>query len=124
MDDEIRTYLFEHEGEITMEMDQLITNNGIKTVQSTGGCMMIGSTIKEFTEKFLKPPKGDSPEQIEARIRHWVDVANHPEAFVNGDKSQYSISAKRRSALQNLRRVLKRHPDVAKAIMQESETKQ
>ena len=80
--------------------------------------------IKEFTDKFLNLPKGDSPEQIEARIRHWVDVANHPEAFTNGDTSPYSISAKRRSARQNLRRLLQRHPEVAKTIMQESEAVQ
>lgn len=85
---------------------------------------MIDTTIKEFTEKFLQIPKGDSPEQIEARIRHWVDVVNHPEAFVAEDTSPYAISAKRRSARQNLRRLLQKHPDVAEAIMQGSEVVQ
>lgn len=106
-----------------MQVSESEANFTRPTVQFTLSGMT-DSTIKEFTDKFLKPPKGDSPEQIEARIRHWVDVANHPEAFVAGDKNPYSISAKRRSALQNLRRLLKRHPDVAKTIMQESEAVQ
>ena len=80
--------------------------------------------IKDFTDKFLKLPKGDSPEQIAARIRHWVDVANTPEAFVEADTSPYAIRAKRRSALQNVRRLLKRHPDVAEAMMQQPGTVQ
>jgi hypothetical protein len=83
--------------------------------------MAFDPTLKEFTDMFLQPPKGNSPEQIAARIRHWVDVANAPEAFVAGDASPYAISAKRRSARQNLGRLLKRYPDVAKSIMQESE---
>lgn len=77
--------------------------------------------LKDFISKFLNPTKGNSPKQIEARIRHWIEVANHPEMFVNGDTSPHSISAKRRSALQNLRRLLKRHPDLAAAMMRESE---
>lgn len=81
----------------------------------------IDPKMKEFADKFLKPQKGDSPEDITARIRHWVDVVNHPEAFVTGDKSPHAISAKRRSGRQNLRRLLKRHPDVAEAMMQEPE---
>jgi hypothetical protein len=84
---------------------------------------MIDQTVKQFAEKFLKAPRGDSPEEIEGRIRHWVDVANHPEAFVKGDKNPYSISARRRSARQSLLRLLKKHPDVAKT-MQETEAVQ
>ena len=80
--------------------------------------------VREFAAKFVKPPKGDSPEQIEGRIRHWVDVANHPEAFVKGDTSRFAISAKRRSARQSLRRLLHKHPEVAEAMMRESEVVQ
>jgi hypothetical protein len=93
--------------------------------EGTGGKMIqVDPKVKEFADKFLKAPRGDSPEQIAARIRHWVDVANHPEAFVAGDTSPYAISAKRRSARQNLRRLLQKHPHIAEALLQDSEAVQ
>jgi hypothetical protein len=82
------------------------------------------NTVQSFMEAFLKPPKGNEPEQIAARIRHWTDVANDPASFVDGDKSRPAVSAKRRSALQNLRRVIERHPQSAEQMMRESEAQQ
>jgi hypothetical protein len=80
--------------------------------------------MKQFIEQFLRPPKGDSPEQIMGRIRHWIDAAQHPEQFVGGDSSVHAIRAQRRNALQNLRRHLKKHPVLAKQVMAEAQTPQ
>ena len=79
----------------------------------------MSTQLDGFMERYLSAPQGSSPEQIVARIRHWIHVANHPEQFVNGDTSRYAISAKRRSARQNLRRLLKSYPAIAEQVMQE-----
>jgi|HubBroStandDraft_5_1064220.scaffolds.fasta_scaffold853916_2 hypothetical protein len=77
--------------------------------------------VSDFLGTFLMPPKGDSPEAIAERIRHWIYVANHPEEFVKDDPSPYAISAKRRTARQNLRRLVKNHEQIAASIMREHE---
>ncbi len=78
------------------------------------------STLDSFCEKFLQPAKGDSPEQIANRIRHWIEVCNRAEEFCQ-DSSPYALSAKRRSARQNLRRLVKKHPLIAEQIRREAE---
>lgn len=80
-------------------------------------------SVDTFVQTFVGPPKGNSPEQIAERIRHWVDVCNHPERYCQ-DASPYAISAKRRTARQNLRRMTRKHPHVAEQIMLESEANQ
>lgn len=74
-----------------------------------------------FLDKFLLPPKSDSAKATTERIRYWIDVANHPEQFVKDDLSPYAISAKRRTARQNLRRLLKKYGQVAATLMHEAE---
>lgn len=81
----------------------------------------MNTAIDIFLAKFLVPPKGDSPEEIADRIRYWIEVANHPEKFVKDDSSPYAVSAKRRTARQNLRRLVSKHSQVAAQIMRESE---
>jgi hypothetical protein len=75
--------------------------------------------LEKFLQRYLQPPKGNSPEQVAARIRHWIRVANDPTSFVNGDTSSYAISAKRRTARQNIRRLLKNYPQVAEQVMRD-----
>ena len=79
------------------------------------------TTVNSFLEKFLRPSGGNSAGAVADRIRFWIGMANRPEDFVKGDPSPYAISAKRRTARQNLRRLLKKHPQVAAQIMRESE---
>ena len=81
---------------------------------------MTASNLDEFIQTFLpSPPKGDSPANIATRIRHWIDVYNHPEKFTD-DHSPYALRAKKRSARQNVRRLAEKHPDIAGRIMAEA----
>lgn len=75
--------------------------------------------VEQFFSKFLSSPKGNSPQDIEARVRHWIDAANHPEQYTQ-DKSPYAVAARRKSARQNLRKLLVRHPHIAGQIMRET----
>ena len=81
------------------------------------------TVVETFLEKFLRAPKGNSPEQITGRIRHWIDVCNHPERYCK-DAGAYAISAKRRSARQNLRRLARKNPHIVADIMREAEVAQ
>ena len=74
---------------------------------------------KELIASFLIPPNGKSPEAIKARILHWVDVANHPERHVLDPSNAYAIAVKRRTARQNARKLIDRHPEVALQIKSE-----
>lgn len=82
---------------------------------------MTDNTVNSFVERFLKAPRGDSPEQIEARVRHWTDIANHPAAFVREDANRKSVSERRNTALRNLGRLLAKYPQAANPITDEQE---
>lgn len=75
-------------------------------------------TVTEFLNEFLFPPKGHAPVDIKAKIEHWLEVANHPELFVT-DGNAYEAAYKRRLALNNLRRLIQRHPAIAQQIHEE-----
>lgn len=70
------------------------------------------TNLDDFLKKFLKPTKGKSPEQIKQKILHWLDIANNPEAFDSTD-----AAARRKSARQNVCRLVKQYPDIAAEIM-------
>jgi hypothetical protein len=72
----------------------------------------------KFLSQFLTTPKGNSPQDIEARIRHWIDVYNDPAQYTE-DKSPYAVAAKRKAARQSLRRLLERHSAIGEQIMRE-----
>jgi hypothetical protein len=83
--------------------------------------MKTDSTVAELLSAFLAPrsgPKGNSPEQVKARIEHWIDVANNPEFFVN-DKNPFELTHRRRMARQNLRRLCKKYPMIAELVRRE-----
>lgn len=73
-------------------------------------------SIRELL-KFLTPPKGSGPEVLIEKIKHYIAVCNHPEQF-SADRSPYAVAAKRRGARQNIRRLLKSHPELASVLMQ------
>jgi len=69
-------------------------------------------TPDDFLKRFLKPPKGKAPAQIREKILHWLDVANNPEAFGSAD-----AAARRKSARQNVCRLVKQYPEIAAEIV-------
>lgn len=75
-------------------------------------------SVDTFLETFLEPPPGKSPQQIKARLLHWIELANHPERF-SVDKSAIALAKKRRSARQSLKRLAERHPEIAAALLRE-----
>jgi len=74
---------------------------------------------RELITSFLIPPNGKSPQAVKARILHWVDVANHPEKYVPDPNNPYAIAAKRRTARQNARKLIQRHPELAAQLKAE-----
>jgi len=75
-------------------------------------------SVDSFLKAFLAPPPGDSPQDIKARLLHWIAVANEPHKFLT-ENNPHSVAAKRRSARQNLRRLAQRHPEIADQLMKE-----
>ena len=73
-------------------------------------------STRVFLQTFLAPPEGKSPQDIKARLLHWIEVANSPEQFT-GDPSAHTLAAKRRSARQNVKRLAERHPEIAAQLM-------
>jgi hypothetical protein len=76
----------------------------------------MSTNVEELINNFLTPPKGKSPEDIKARILHWVDIANHPENHVTDSTNQFAVAAKRRTARQNARSLIRKHPTIAAQI--------
>jgi hypothetical protein len=75
-------------------------------------------TLDSFFQTFLRPPTGSSPQDITAKILHFIDVANNPAQY-SEDHSTLALRAKRRSAKQSLRRLALKHQDLAAKLMQE-----
>jgi hypothetical protein len=79
---------------------------------------MTSFSLDTFLQAFLKPPTGTSPEDIVARLRHYIDVANNPSQY-SDDHSTDALRAKRRSARQNLRRIALKYPHIAAQLLRE-----
>jgi len=77
--------------------------------------------IEQFFDIFVRPPHGKSPDAILAKLRHHIDVANHADQYVS-DKSTFAIRAKRRNALQAIRRLVQRHPALAAQMIHGTDT--
>ena len=75
--------------------------------------------IDRFFQTFVRPPTGKSPEDILAKLRHYIDVANDPSTYAT-DKSAFAVRAKRRNARQAIRRLVQRHPEIAAQMMRET----
>jgi hypothetical protein len=72
-----------------------------------------------FVVKFFKSPKGNSSEQIKAKLRHWIEVGNSVEQMSPG-YNRFEIAALRRNARENARKLATRHPQIAEELMRES----
>jgi hypothetical protein len=78
-------------------------------------------TLKDLIDRFIgRPPEGNSPEDIKARLLKWRDVYSTPEKFTT-DTHPQALKAARRNARQNIRRLALRHPELAAQLMQEGE---
>jgi hypothetical protein len=75
-------------------------------------------SLDSFFKTFLRPPTGTSPQDITAKILHFIDVVNNPAKY-SDDNSTHALRAKRRSAKQSLRRLALKHQELAAKLMQE-----
>jgi hypothetical protein len=73
--------------------------------------------LKGFLTKL--PPR--SPQSIADRINYWADVANDPASFTNGDSSPYAIASRRKIALQSLKKLIARNPEIAAQALRDRE---
>ncbi len=73
-------------------------------------------SVQEFLTKFLNAPKGKTPEAISQRLIFWIERANNPEKYTNGDSSKFAVADVRRKARQNVRRIVTQHPEVAVVV--------
>jgi hypothetical protein len=69
--------------------------------------------VEMFIARHVNPAPGKNVEDRKARILFWLDQANNPAAYTTANRS---IASVRRYALQNVRRLVKRHPDTAALI--------
>jgi hypothetical protein len=70
---------------------------------------------------FLTKLPDRSPASIADRINHWADVANDPGQYTNGDISPYALKSRRKIALQSLKKLIARNPEIAAQALQERE---
>jgi hypothetical protein len=68
-----------------------------------------------FLSKFLKPLKGNSPAILLEKAQHWISALESPEQhFPNAN--EFELRIRRRNALQALRRLLLKHPELIAAL--------
>ena len=70
---------------------------------------------------FITPPKGTSPAAIKDRILHWLDVSTNPQNHIM-DSSAYAVAARRKTARQNLRKLILKYPSLAAELKRERES--
>jgi len=73
---------------------------------------------------FLNRPLKRSDESIEERMRRWADVANNPQDHVTGESNKAAIAARRKVALQSLRKLIEDNPAVAIKLQRENAAKE
>ncbi|MES2391038.1 MAG: hypothetical protein V4555_05315 [Acidobacteriota bacterium] len=72
---------------------------------------------KALLRSFLDKPLSRSTEDIEHRIIHWMTVVNNNNPSECVDKrDRYAIAAKKKTALQNLTRLITKHPTIAAKV--------
>ena len=69
--------------------------------------------LSVLLRRFLSKPLARSAESIEERMERWADVADNPQNHTNGDTNNAVIAARRKVALQSLRKLIKEHPAIA-----------
>ena len=64
-------------------------------------------------QKFLIKPTPRSQQSVRDRMLHWRDVYSSPEKFTGDDQSPFAIAAKRKVAVQSLKKLIARNPEIA-----------
>jgi len=78
--------------------------------------------VDVFLIRHVRPAPGRTAEDAKDRILHWIEVANNPAAAIPTADSKI-IADVRRKARQNVRRLVKKHPDIAAQINQAEVTR-
>jgi hypothetical protein len=96
-------------------------NDSISRVSSKNPAVLAAAanSTEALINGFLNKPLARSQRSIEERMMHWADVANHPGLPANSDQSPFAIAARRKVALQSLRKLIKDHPHIAEKLQRE-----
>ena len=46
-------------------------------------------------------------------MEYWADVAENPQNYIHGETNKFAVAAKRKVAVQSLKKLIKRHPAIA-----------
>ena len=68
--------------------------------------------VDRFIARHLNPSPGRTPQDLTARLQHWISIANDPSQIVSGLDAKGLANA-RRKARQNVRRLILGHPELA-----------
>ena len=71
--------------------------------------------VDVFLSRHVSPAPGRATHDAKERILHWIAVANNP-AIIAANTNPETIAEVRRKARQNIRRLVKRHPQAAAQI--------
>lgn len=78
--------------------------------------MSISQQTKARLQGFLNKPLPRSSNGLEERFRHWADAANNPATYAVNPNDKYAVAAKKKAALQNLARLIEKHPEIAEKV--------
>ena len=79
--------------------------------------------VEALLSSFLDKPQARAAQSIRDRMLYWKDVANNPETNLRPNESgPAAIAARRKVALQSLRKLIERNPSIAAQL--QSETKE
>jgi hypothetical protein len=91
-----------------------------------GTPIVSGNTdVEALLRGFLNKPPSRSPQSIRERMLHWREVANNPELHLRPGKSGPSaIAARRKLAIQSLRKLIDRNAAIAAQLLSETTSKE
>ena len=84
-----------------------------------------GTEVEALLKGFLNVPPARSPQSIRERMSYWRDVANNPQAHLkDGEFGPAAISARRKVAIQSLRKLIERNPAIAAQLQREANSQE
>jgi hypothetical protein len=86
------------------------------------GTPIVSTEVEHLLSEFLNKPPARSPQSIRERMLHWQEVANNPELYLKPGKSgPAAITARRKLAMQSLRKLIGRNPAIATQLLSDSQ---
>jgi hypothetical protein len=77
-------------------------------------------TTDDFLQAFLTKAPARSSQSIKDRMLHWQHVANNPGIYLkNGDVGKAAEAARKKVAMQSLRKLIDRNPEIAAQLLNE-----